>query len=229
MNAAACPFCNCSVVDDGRLAGTVVSCPNCNREFQMPAMNVASFAQPSVNSEAVTRRLEQQLVRLEKLVHRWRRISKICMALLILPLMLTGLLVFLFTLGMVAEAPLDSGMETVIRTRRLELVDEDGKTMGVLVGHNGASIFLGDSTNFGTTGGVFIRHERNGNSSVALYRKTGTPAVSIGLVSGDGGNLSIFNPAGKEVAIIQSNKKNSGLVVLNDFDGNFVRGLVGEK
>lgn len=68
----------------------------------------------------------------------------------------------------------------------------------------------------------------NGEGYLTIFSKEGKPAAILGSLEGEG-SLGIYNKHNKEVASIQANKVNDGMIALYDRYGDFGWGMTGKK
>jgi len=89
-----------------------------------------------------------------------------------------------------------------LRLRKLEIVDEQGTTLAT----------------FGTFEGAAMLN---------LFGTTGKGRITMGAGEGgsDGAQINVYNPLGKKVVSVQSDKTNEGAVHVSDVNGKITNGL----
>lgn len=140
---------------------------------------------------------------------------------------------------------MNADVDTILRAKMLQLVDDNGKVGALLTasslqlfGSDGKErlsvVIARDGTLFAISGPdarkpqfIVLTTDVGGQLFVSAAKGDGGVVVGTtgGIGGAVGGRIAISNPAGKEVVDIQSGKSNCGLVIVNDFNGKLVRGL----
>lgn len=156
--------------------------------------------------------IEERVAKLEKSLRRWR---------------FTGLGLALAVLALAGGAAYDFlGVRGTIRARRLTIVNERGTAIELDSTAEGDGIIsVHDSMNLPR---ALLGNSRKGFGTLELYSGAQQKLVSVG-GSGSGGQIAIFNSSGRKVIDAQASKTNSGAIAVNDFDGNYIHGLFGDR
>ncbi len=156
--------------------------------------------------------VEERLARIEKTLRRWRVLS---------------LVLFLSVIGLTGVVTFDFlGVRGTVRARRFLVVNDRGMAIELDSTTDGDGIIsVHDSMNIPR---VVVGNSRKGFGTLELYNGAQQKLVSIG-GSGSGGQIAVYNNSGRKVIDAQASKTNSGAIAVNDFDGNYIHGLFGER
>lgn len=155
---------------------------------------------------------EERLAKLEKGVRVWRGAT---LGMGILTLAVAGFVGFQFV----------SSTKT-LRSQRFEVVDSNGTVVTTLYSSARGGVI--DTRSSHGRPLFTVTTAENGDGVLDTFNAKGEGMVSLGTTP-TGGSLRVFNNLGKEVVGMQSNKMNSGLVMVKDVDGVITQNLVGNR
>ena len=135
-----------------------------------------------------------------------------------------GLVIVVSVLAL-GQGYLNFTIPSVTRTRRLEVVNDKGAVIELSAQDSGGLMTISNEKGRAR---LLMGASRKGTGQVELHGANDERAALLwGTTSG--GMLVLFNSDQKPVVDIQSDKKNCGVIAVNNYAGEYREGLVGDR
>jgi hypothetical protein len=156
--------------------------------------------------------VEERLNKLEKSVRRWRFASIGLGA---------AVLIVLSALGIDYL-----GLRGTVRARKFIVVNDKGAAIELENSPEGDGLIsIHDSKGLPR---ILLGNSQKGYGTMELYGGSEQKMLFLG-GSGSGGQIALYNNDKKKVVDMQATRTNSGAIIVNDYDGQYVHGFTGER
>lgn len=156
--------------------------------------------------------VDERLLKLEKSVRRWRFVG-----------IGLGVVTGLISVAVAADY---LGLRGTISAKKFVVRNDKGAAIELENSPQGDGLIsINDSKGLSR---VLLGTSQKGYGTLELYGGADQKVVFLG-GSGSGGQIALYNNEKKKVVDLQATRTNCGGVFVNDFDGQFIHGLSGER